>query len=67
MPLFIVGHIDWFEHELVLEKIEAPDWQHAIALHSKWTADNGDVPNLSPEAFKQHCFDLDSMMSWIEV
>ena len=66
MKTFIVGHIDWFNHDLILERISAINWQHAVAAHSKfpWT---GTVPTTDPETFKQQCFDGDCMMDWIEV
>ena len=32
---FVVGHIDWFDHELVLELVEAENEVEAVRKHSK--------------------------------
>ena len=32
---FVVGHIDWFDHELILELIEAENEMEAVKKHSK--------------------------------
>ena len=72
MKTFVVGHIDWFDHELILEKYEVSSWRIAVALHTKYPF-HGD-PNLdppkestTPELFRGQCFDVDCMMNWIEV
>lgn len=69
--MFVVGHIDWSENDLRLEKVEAKTWQEAVQKHSKYPWQDeaaDDKPSLqNPEAFKQQCFDCDCMMSWIEV
>jgi len=71
MTTFVVGHINWSENELRLEKIEAQSWQTAVSVHSKfpWKDEaQGDQPDMSdPEQFKQTCFDCDCMMNWLEV
>jgi len=68
---FIVAYIDWYTHELVLERIHAASWQTAAALHSKYPWRNeaqGDpLTFTSSDAFKQECFDCDCMMNWIEI
>lgn len=79
---FIVGHIDWSDHELILERCCGPTWQDAIIAHSKYPfmkcdEETGEQieptecepvdPNEDEETFKQKCFDCDCMMSWIEV
>lgn len=69
---FIVGHIDWMDHELLLERITASSWQHAVVQHSHYPFKDPetDAPNMilvDEEAFKQECFDCACMMSWIEV
>ena len=81
MKNFVVGHIDFFNHELTLEKIQAETWQLAVIEHSKYPyKGSDDSPMCRPEglretypdmeedeAFRQACFDCDSMMSWIEI
>lgn len=73
MKTFVVGYIDWSDHELTLERIEAPTWQQAVMNHTKfpWRKKDGQVAEpyrpTEEEAFKQACFDCDCMMSWIEV
>lgn len=69
---FIVGHIDWFKYDLVLERIEALSWQEAVVQHSHYPFKDSetDAPTMiltDADVFKQECFDADCMMSWIEV
>lgn len=79
--VWIVGFIDFFNHELKLERIEAATWQDAVVQHSmypyKGTENSDEIlpqelslryEELEPEeSFKQSCFDCDSMMNWIEL
>lgn len=74
MKTFVVGHIDWMDHELTLERIAATDWPAAVRKHSKFPfADKSCdreailLDTLDGEGFKQACFDADCMMNWIEV
>lgn len=89
---FVVGYIDWYNHELKLQVFEADTWQDAVVQHENYpfliadssedgpakfiepcevvTKDNGDehYPEMEEdEAFKQCCFDCDTMMNWIEI
>jgi hypothetical protein len=73
MKTFVVAYCDWFEHELILEKVQAPDWRGAVSLHSKsfWTTDpRAEGRILCPEnkdEMQQGCWDADCMMNVIEV
>jgi len=81
MKQFIVGFIDWSNHELILERIEALFWQEAVIKHSKYpyaptmqrdliTPNQlaSEYPEVSiEEGFRQTCFDCDCMMNWIEI
>lgn len=69
---FIVAYIDWFDYNLILERITASSWEDAVVQHSKYPFKDSetDAPNAvitDADAFKQECFDCDCMMSWIEV
>jgi hypothetical protein len=33
---FVVAHVDFSNNEIVLEQIEAKDWQTAVELHSRY-------------------------------
>lgn len=69
MSKFVVGYIDWFDHNLKLELIEADTWREAVSSHSSFPwKEEGYTPNMKdPEAFKHECFDADCMMSWLEL
>lgn len=70
MKTFVVGHIDWFDHNLTLEKITAVDWLGAVQAHSKFPFEapkDYSEASHAPETFKQLCFDCDCMMNWIEI
>jgi hypothetical protein len=67
MPKYVVGHIDWFDHELTLEIIDAPTWREAWAKHSKFPWTENDGPSADLASAQQACFDCDCMMSHIEV
>lgn len=81
MKTFIVAHVDFFDNDIKLEKIEAPTWQEAVEKHSKYpykeTEESSgqsaaelskNYPDYTPEeSFKQACFDCDSMMNWFEL
>lgn len=67
MPQFIVGHVDWYDHNLVLEKIEAPTWREAWMKHSKNPFEGVQDINPSIEEAKQECFNQDCMMGHIEL
>lgn len=68
MKQFIVGHIDWYDHNLTLERVEAKDWREAFTKHSKAQElfSSDPVPE-DLKAAKQFCFDCDCMMDAIEV
>lgn len=66
MPYFIVGHIDWFSHDLALEKHEALSHVEAIKKHSKvQDMDWGNA--VTVEQMKVEAFNCDSMVASIEV
>jgi len=69
MKTFIVAYINWFDHELVQERVTAEDWRDAFTKHSKanelWPT-KASVPDDAEEA-RQHCFDCDCMMDAFEV
>lgn len=81
MKTFIVAFIDWNDNSIILEKIEAADWMRAVEFHSKYPYKLADSDNfikvedvvqeypeqVPEEAFKQCCFDCDTMMNWIEI
>lgn len=67
---WVVGHIEWGNNELILERVEAATWQEAVQKHSLFPFEDEDVEfmsTISEEDFRQRCFDCDSMMNWIEV
>lgn len=74
---WVVGHINWFDNELTLERITAATWQEAAFLHSKYPFLEEDGKTKTPvdhlpdvrteEDFRVACFYCDCMMNWIEV
>ena len=60
---WVVGWIDWFDHELVLEQVTASNWQEAVIQHSKFPFPRC-VRLDNAEEFKERCFDVDCMMNW---
>lgn len=81
MKIFIVGYIDFNGSDLLLEKIIAESWMRAVEKHSKYpwkeceensmitveVLQNNYLEYTMKEAFKQSCFDCDTMMNWIEI
>lgn len=68
MATFIIAYIDWFGHELILEKHQGKDWREAVVKHSKIRSGWFDPEAFTSErTFKKACFDQDCMMAWIEI
>lgn len=36
MSRFVVGYLNFFDHEMLLQVIEASDWKEAVVKHSKY-------------------------------
>lgn len=71
MPRYVVSHIDWFDHDLTSEIVEASDPVSAMKAHSKtktyeWENQDG-TPCETIEEMKQVAFDCDSMVNAIEI
>ena len=66
MKSYVVGHIDFFNNELVLERIEANTWQEALAAHSKCEDMFDPMPDTLEDA-KEAAFDQDAMIAVLEL
>ncbi len=67
MKTFVVGYINWSDNELVLEVISAENWREAWMKHSNIPfTDDYPIPD-DVETAKTACFDVDCMMSHVEV
>jgi hypothetical protein len=73
MSRFAVAHIDWYDHDLCIEIVEARTWHDALFMHSCW-ADKLDVfedliddGNFDIEAWKHTAFDIDAMFDVVEI
>lgn len=68
MKKFAVGHIDWFDNNLIIEIVEAEDWRSALLKHSKidssWASD---YFGKTLEDAKANAFDSDMMIDVIEI
>lgn len=68
MKKFAVGHIDWFDNNLIIEIIEAEDWKSALMKHSKIASDwEVDYFGETLEEAKSNAFDSDMMIDVIEL
>jgi hypothetical protein len=64
--LWAVGYINWFDHDLQIEVVEADSWQSAVKASKfedlRSTMDEADEAEREDlELFKHLCFDGDSM------
>ena len=70
MKKFIVGYINFFDNNLIIEIVEAEDWHDAIFQHSKiknGIDDRSYISNETLEDAKEDAFDMDMMIDVIEL
>lgn len=66
MRKFAVSYIDWFDHDLTTIIVRAPDWQHALQMHSKVKEFDIDW-NASLDDVKKQFFDCDATVECVEI
>jgi len=69
MSKFAVGHIDYFNNNLIIEIIKAENWKDALFKHSKLISENWDQSWFGEtlEEAKNKAFDCDMMIDVIEI
>ncbi len=72
MDTFIVGYMNLFDNDLILECVEADTTNEAIWKHSKlqgedWDACKPPTDTMSTENVKQFFFDLDTVVGVIGI
>ena len=68
--LYAVSYMDFFNNDLIIEFYRAPDWQTALALHTKTVTDVEYMEHLygmSMEDAKEEAFNGDWLFDVVEV
>jgi hypothetical protein len=72
MKKFVIGYVNFYDNNLILELIEAESehqarWQHSSLQSADWEGCNQDTHQMTPDEFQQWCFDCDMLISSIEI
>jgi hypothetical protein len=73
MSKFAVAHINWYDHDLTIEIVEAETWHEALFKHTEWEPhydvfeDLINQGNFNMEEWKQLAFDIDAMFDVVEI
>jgi len=72
MKRYVVGHINCFDNNLILEVVEASDPHDAFWKHSKlqddcWGSCKRDTEGMDPEELQNWSFDFDMSVAVLEL
>lgn len=67
MKKFVVGCINFFDNDLIMEVIEAIDWKDALNQHSSLKGNEDIIWPDSLKSAKIEAFNMDMMIDVIEI
>jgi hypothetical protein len=71
MKRFVVAYVDFFDHHMTLEVVEAETEQDARWMHSKtksgWEPNREETDAMNHDDFQGWCFNSDFLVSVVEV